>query len=141
MIATTAMTITRPLTSTMVMTTLLVSDSLIPRALRHATNAKKTIAAGTAGTSTNVARYSPKNARDRPAALVTPAASMLNPTRNDTNGSRNARSANTAAPPARGYFVTISAYEPAVGNASNGASASGAHSAPPTSCASTPISA
>ncbi len=76
-----------------------------------------------------------------PAALVTPAASMLNPTRNETRGLWNARSANTAAPPARGYLVTSSAYDPAVSMASSNARSSGAHSIPPTFSESTPISA
>lgn len=40
---------------------------------------------------------------------VTPAASIEKPTRNETRRFRKARSANTAAPPARGYFVTSSA--------------------------------
>ncbi len=46
---------------------------------------------------------------DRPAALVTPAASIENPTRNEITGRPKARRANTAAPPALGYLVTSSA--------------------------------
>ncbi|CPU66484.1 Uncharacterised protein [Mycobacteroides abscessus] len=66
---------------------------------------------------------------------------MENPTRNDTSGLRNARSANTAAPPACGYLVTSSAYEPAVSRARPRATRSGSQTAPPTSPAISPTSA
>jgi hypothetical protein len=49
------MTISKPLSSMTVMTTLLLTDSLIPRALRHATKARNPMAAGMVGMSTKVA--------------------------------------------------------------------------------------
>lgn len=100
---------TSPDTSSAVMTRLARSDSRIPRALSSATSVRKTSAAGTGGTSRNCPRQSPAKASARPAALVTPAASIANPTRNASSGRPKARSANTAEPPARGYLVTSSA--------------------------------
>ncbi len=66
---------------------------------------------------------------------------MENPTRKETAGRRNARSANTAAPPAFGYLVTSSAYDDAVSNAIASATSSGTQTAPPTSPAISPTSA
>jgi hypothetical protein len=56
MTATAMITMRRPVTSTIVMTTLLFSDSLMPLALDAATKIRKTMAAGMAGTSTKVPR-------------------------------------------------------------------------------------
>jgi hypothetical protein len=56
MTATVTTTITRPVTSIHVITTLLLSDSLIPRAFRQPISTRNTSAAGTAGTGTNVVR-------------------------------------------------------------------------------------
>ncbi|MEG8034713.1 hypothetical protein QP157_05060 [Sphingomonas sp. LR61] len=54
--ATTTMTITSPATSMTVITTLLLSESEMPRAFRQAISARNTIAVGTGGRSTNVPR-------------------------------------------------------------------------------------
>jgi hypothetical protein len=79
---------TSPVTSTTVITTLARRLSLIPRAFSSATRVRNTSAAGTCGTATSSARYSPENASASAAADTMLAAAMQKPTTKAMSGDR-----------------------------------------------------
>ena len=140
--ATATMTISRPVSSITVITTLPAIDSRMPRALSAATSSRKTIATRDRR-QVDEAREVVAGEREREPRRADDARGEHAEARPGTtrSGCGTRAAANTAAPPARGYFVTSSAYEPAVSSASRSASSSGSHSTPPTSADISPVSA
>ena len=128
----------RPPTSTQVSTAFRRTDSAIPRMFTIATTIRKAIATGITPTSTNSARASPPKPRASVLAEVIPEAMTANATMKVTNGRLNARFTYSAAPAARGYFETSSAYEQAVSAARMKAVRNPVQIAPPVSAPTSP---